>query len=55
MPIAEGIRYLREGKEVHPNLKGFDPLVIINNHITINKRRLMSASEIKVLLIILMK
>ncbi|ENM0756614.1 thiamine-phosphate kinase [Proteus mirabilis] len=24
MPIAEGIRYLREGKEVHPNLKGFD-------------------------------
>ena len=24
MPVAEGIRYLREGKEVHPNLKGFD-------------------------------
>ena len=27
MPIAEGMRYLREGKEVHPNLKGFDHFV----------------------------
>ncbi|MBI6527737.1 thiamine-phosphate kinase [Proteus vulgaris] len=30
MPIAEGIRYLRDGKDVHPNLKGFDHFSDVN-------------------------